>query len=230
MYGSEPRNLTPSDVQRIVHETLRSQSSVGSYAPQSIPWEAVRQPNAGVNSGSGRTGDYGFTPLATAPTGALICDGAAVSRSVYSSLFAVLGTAYGVGDGSTTFNLPDWDGVFLAGATGGTYSPGDTGGADTVTLDATMIPAHTHTGPSHTHSTPAHTHPAVGGGVFVDNLGGGGANITSGGGGYTTSSTTGSGGSGTTGSGGTGNTGSTGGGGSHENRPPFLAVTVYIWT
>lgn len=44
---------------------------------------------------------------ATAPSGWIICDGTAISRTIYSELFAVIGTAYGSGDGSTTFNLPD---------------------------------------------------------------------------------------------------------------------------
>lgn len=48
----------------------------------------------------------------TAPSGWLMCDGAAVSRTVYADLFSSLGTAYGVGDGSTTFNLPDYRGRF----------------------------------------------------------------------------------------------------------------------
>lgn len=48
----------------------------------------------------------------TAPSGWLMCDGSAVSRTVYASLFSALGTAYGVGDGSTTFNLPDYRGRF----------------------------------------------------------------------------------------------------------------------
>lgn len=43
----------------------------------------------------------------TAPTGWLLCDGSAVSRDTYSELFAVIGTNYGAGDGTTTFNLPD---------------------------------------------------------------------------------------------------------------------------
>lgn len=42
----------------------------------------------------------------TAPTGYLLCDGSAISRSTYSSLFSVIGTTYGPGDGNTTFNLP----------------------------------------------------------------------------------------------------------------------------
>jgi microcystin-dependent protein len=48
----------------------------------------------------------------TAPSGWLMTDGAAVSRTVYADLFASIGTAYGVGDGSTTFNLPDFRGRF----------------------------------------------------------------------------------------------------------------------
>src|SRR5690606_14383914 len=43
----------------------------------------------------------------TPPSGFLLCDGTAVSRSVYSNLFSVIGESYGAGDGSTTFNLPD---------------------------------------------------------------------------------------------------------------------------
>jgi microcystin-dependent protein len=44
---------------------------------------------------------------ATAPSGYLLCDGAAVSRTIYAALFTAIGTAYGAGDGSTTFNVPD---------------------------------------------------------------------------------------------------------------------------
>lgn len=50
---------------------------------------------------------------ATAPTGWLLCDGAAVSRTTYADLFAIIGTTFGVGDGSTTFNVPDCRGRFL---------------------------------------------------------------------------------------------------------------------
>lgn len=48
-------------------------------------------------------------PNATAPAGWLRCDGSAVSRTTYAALFAVCGTSYGAGDGSTTFNLPSAD-------------------------------------------------------------------------------------------------------------------------
>jgi microcystin-dependent protein len=52
----------------------------------------------------------------SAPTGYLACDGAAVSRATYAALFGVIGTTYGVGDGSTTFGLPDARGLVMVGA------------------------------------------------------------------------------------------------------------------
>lgn len=97
----------------------------------------------------------------SAPTGWLLCDGTAVSRSTYASLFAVIATAFGVGDGSTTFNLPDLRGRFPIGkATSGTGSTlGGTGGA----IDHTHTGgAHTHDMASHTHTGPSHTHSAGG--------------------------------------------------------------------
>ena len=54
-------------------------------------------------------------PLATPPAGYLECNGTNISRTTYASLFAALGTVYGVGDGSTTFALPDYRGRFLRG-------------------------------------------------------------------------------------------------------------------
>lgn len=51
----------------------------------------------------------------TAPTGFLKCNGAAISRTTYANLFAVIGTTFGVGDGSTTFNIPDLRGEFIRG-------------------------------------------------------------------------------------------------------------------
>lgn len=51
------------------------------------------------------------------PDGWLLCNGAAVSRTTYSKLFNIIGTRYGAGDGSTTFNLPNLDGRFLESTT-----------------------------------------------------------------------------------------------------------------
>lgn len=84
------------------------------------------------------------------PTGWLECNGAAVSRTTYATLFTDLGTTYGSGDGSTTFNLPNQERRVIVGK-GGTGTAtlantiGSTGGAETHTLDTTQIPAHTHT-------------------------------------------------------------------------------------
>ena len=62
------------------------------------------------------------------PTGCLLCNGAAVSRTNYANLFAAIGTLYGAGDGSTTFNLPDARDRVLQGASG-THSVGSYIGA-----------------------------------------------------------------------------------------------------
>ena len=55
----------------------------------------------------------------SAPTGWLIANGAAISRTTYSDLFATIGTTYGAGDGSSTFNIPDLRGEFIRGWDGG---------------------------------------------------------------------------------------------------------------
>lgn len=82
---------------------------------------------------------------ASAPSGYLLCDGAAVSRTTYSTLFAIVGTAFGVGDGSTTFNVPDMQGNVPAGIGGsGITDIGDSGGEQEHTLITAEIPSHNH--------------------------------------------------------------------------------------
>ena len=73
----------------------------------------------------------------TAPDGYLLCNGAAVSRSTYADLFAVISTTYGSGDGSTTFNVPQLQGKMPQGYDGNTYNLAGTGGANTVTVAVT---------------------------------------------------------------------------------------------
>ena len=91
----------------------------------------------------------------TAPNGWLICNGQAVSRTTYAALYAVIGTTYGAGDGSTTFNVPN----LVNKTVRGSNSLGKTGGADTVTLTTANMPAHTHGGGSlSAASDGAHTH------------------------------------------------------------------------
>jgi len=87
---------------------------------------------------------------ATAPAGWLICDGSAVSRVTYAALFGVVGTLYGTGDGSTTFNLPDCVGrtsvMVDASATRltGYTTLGANGGVQNVTLTTAQMPGHAH--------------------------------------------------------------------------------------
>lgn len=72
----------------------------------------------GVTSAPGLevpSGTIAFFGASSAPTGYLKANGAAVSRTTYSSLFAAIGTTYGAGDGSTTFTLPDLRGYFPRG-------------------------------------------------------------------------------------------------------------------
>jgi len=92
------------------------------------------------------------------PTGYLLCNGAAVSRSTYSALFALISTTYGAGDGSSTFNVPNVQSRFVIGKSG-SYALGSTGGATSTsftpsgnvavsvnnhTLTLSQIPSHSH--------------------------------------------------------------------------------------
>jgi len=99
------------------------------------------------------TGSMQMWPTATAPTGYLLCAGSAVSRVTYATLYALIGTTYGVGDGTTTFNLPDLRGRMPFGVSG-SYALASTGGS----ADAIVV-SHTHaatvTDPQHQHSLPS---------------------------------------------------------------------------
>lgn len=144
---------------------------------------------------------------------ALLCDGSAVSRTTYATLFGVIGTTFGVGNGTTTFNVPDIRGRVIAGRdnmggsaasrlTGTTMSPngntvGAVGGTQTHTLITAEMPAHTHTNTQFLASLPA-----GGTGYTGDNNGGGSAAVK-------TSS-------------------STGGGGAHTNTQPTIILNAFI--
>ena len=98
-----------------------------------------------VSVGGGSQGGGDSTPIgtveaysgSTAPNGYLLCDGSAVSRTTYSDLFSVIGTTYGSGDGSTTFNLPNLKGrtVVMQDTTQTEFDTlGETGGSKTDNL------------------------------------------------------------------------------------------------
>mgnify|MGYP001192306132 CR=1 FL=1 len=80
---------------------------------------------------------------ASVPTGFLECDGSAVSRSTYSALFSAIGTTYGAGDGSSTFNLPNMQDKVQVGKSSG-KALASTGGSETHTLATSELPSHLH--------------------------------------------------------------------------------------
>jgi microcystin-dependent protein len=105
----------------------------------------------GPESGGVPTGSVSMYAGASSPTGWLLCQGQAVSRTTYAALYTALGGAsspYGQGDGSTTFNLPDLRGRAPIGAGQGagltSRTLGDKPGAETHTLAVAEMPAHTH--------------------------------------------------------------------------------------
>ena len=125
---------------------------------------------------------------ASVPSGFLDCDGAAVSRTTYAALFAVIGTTYGSGDGSTTFNVPDLQDKVVKGKSPttnlGTATNNNTvtctgniaGSAGNTTIDVPTMPSHNHPGAARNSPT---TGPngslGIGSVVDTDNTGGGGA-------------------------------------------------------
>jgi len=113
-------------------------------------------------------------PGATAPANWLICDGAAISRTEYASLFAAIGVQYGAGNGTTTFNLPNLKGRVAVGfdASQSEFDVlGEVGGAKTHTLTTSEIPSHTHTFSGTTGDGGSHTHTiSVTGGAHTHNL------------------------------------------------------------
>lgn len=101
--------------------------SLGSGNPTSVSYGIISATNTSLPSVV-PTGTILMTGSASADSGYFICDGTAYSRTTYSALFTKIGTAFGVGDGSSTFNIPNLQAKFPLGKSG-SHALGSTGGA-----------------------------------------------------------------------------------------------------
>jgi microcystin-dependent protein len=174
-----------------------------------------------VQANGSPTGGIIMWGTGTAPTGWLLCTGGAVNRTTYAALFAVIGTQFGVGDGSTTFNLPNYQDRVPFGVGTIAVSNGATGGSANA-----VVVSHTHTATSSV-ADPGHAHTIVDGQVntrtnpFFNWVGTGGASVGVSGANTNTNTT------GITVS----TTNSTEGvSGTNQNLPPYLGINFIIKT
>jgi len=122
--------------------------SVKIYKSAVDDWVTLHSPEIGDIKHSVRSDDH---------VGWLKCDGRALNRGTYGDLYAVIGTSFGVGDGTVTFNLPDSKGRVLGGVGSGAGLTARTTGAkvgtETHTLTISEMPSHSHdvTDPGHSH-------------------------------------------------------------------------------
>lgn len=114
--------------------------------------------NAAVITEALEVGFMRIHPVTAMPSAKwLRCDGSAISRTTYSTLFALVGTTYGVGDGVTTFNIPDLRDKQVTGYSG-TKAIGSTSGTETHTIASANLPTHTHSGTSLVVDDDTHKH------------------------------------------------------------------------
>jgi microcystin-dependent protein len=170
----------------------------------------------GVSGPTGIPGDAEVGTIkayaaAAAPASWMLCDGSAISRASYPQLFSLIGTNYGTGDGSTTFNLPDLRSRMIVGMGQGSgltnRALAAQGGEENHQLNVAEMPSHTHTDTGHTHTYGFQNYAAGTGAVNQPGTATANTNAATGVG-YASLN-------------------NTGGGGSHNNMSPFL-VLVYI--
>ena len=156
------QNYTPGQVLTAAAVNAELAFPTGSV----IPYAGASAPGATING----------------VVGWLLADGSAVSRTTYATLFAIVGTTYGAGDGSTTFNLPDLRGRMPMGAGTGAQNGGSGSGAISGGTALTArtrggfggderMQTHTHVQNAHTHTQDAHGHALGGGQSFGTNFG-----------------------------------------------------------
>ncbi|GAB5389530.1 MAG: hypothetical protein Alpg2KO_24980 [Alphaproteobacteria bacterium] len=159
--GEMDISLTPNQTDDLSAGTLQY-----DWLTKDYPYELTTTDSSGVTKtrliekgSKGNTGDASAAAIpsgvmmdfagASAPTVYLLCDGSAVSRSTYSDLFAAIGTQWGSGDGSTTFNLPDIRGRVAIGSGAGSgltaRTLAQTLGEEEHTLTEAELPSHDHT-------------------------------------------------------------------------------------
>ena len=151
LIGFDPAGLQPATVGALDDIIAPLQTWVGTTEGLN---QQLKSDIVGVAAKVVPVGALFMWPTATAPSGYVLCNGAAVSRADYASLFTVIGVTFGTGNGSTTFNVPDMRQRFPLGvAASGTGS--------TLAGRGCLID-HTHTGPSHAHTSTGHIHGIAG--------------------------------------------------------------------
>jgi microcystin-dependent protein len=222
-------NTVPSGASIVQYNTSLSKFQVlGLGGIDQVARNAAAAAQNAVDNFQGEfTGTIKMWPTATAPNGYLSCAGAAVSRATYAALFAVIGTTFGAGDGSTTFNLPNYVDRMPIGA-GTIAALAVTGGSKEATL---VSHSHSVNDPGHSHGVydPGHAHNSYGSGAFNGGGAGGALGIPgTGNGAYPTQPAT-------TGIGiysaGTGiSIASAGASAENANLPPYLGINFIIKT
>ena len=167
------RSNTENDVRYVQHsEVVDNLTSTSTTNPSSANQAKVLKELIDIGS---QVGDVKFTAGSVAPTGWIRADGSAISRTTYADLFSVVGTIYGTGNGTTTFNLPDLRGEFIrgwddsrgadSGRTLGSFQDSDNKSHDHSATSST-------TG-SHRHSIPSRGNDSTGNGYVEDASSGG---------------------------------------------------------
>ena len=154
--AGSPQKVKVSLISGVYYPIRILYGNSGGPGSLTLSWS---NPSLATVNGEGNGYFYNGTIAKNTIEGFLICDGSAYSRTTYASLFSAIGTNYGAGDGSTTFNVPNLQNFFILGSTGYTSSAiNNTGGNASYILKSSDFPGHSHSGAmdaggaSHTHN------------------------------------------------------------------------------